>query len=54
MNNNQQQSSEKPLVKVLEVRQVLEQLGLDPDLALKEIFAKRSGDSEEILPPKKR
>ncbi|MCM3749161.1 hypothetical protein M3223_17525 [Paenibacillus pasadenensis] len=54
MNNNQQRSSEKPLVKVLEVRQVLEQLGFDPDLALKEIFAERFAESEEIEPPKKR
>ncbi|MGN7455645.1 hypothetical protein ACTHPH_12630 [Paenibacillus pasadenensis] len=42
MNSHQPESSSKSPVKVLDVRQVLEQLGLQPDAALKELFPERT------------
>ncbi|WP_176444968.1 hypothetical protein [Paenibacillus herberti] len=42
MDNKHQEKNERPPVKVLDVRQVLEQLGIDPTTAMKEIFGEQS------------
>ncbi|SDS29887.1 hypothetical protein SAMN05444162_1176 [Paenibacillaceae bacterium GAS479] len=46
MDNKHQEKNEKTPVKVLDVRQVLEQLGFDPTAAIKEIFGNRNQSSE--------